>query len=157
MLNLNKIPTSILADLRCRFSDSEQKHDTSGDDQIARLTPEKAFHHYCSWHGIINFSDELREALDSLRAAAKPEETEPTFDQVFSLFRKISQLETDGKHYCKLEFDTSGSGSVTHFIKETLYFEDEDGIMTGETVEWKNFREAVDVMTRYIEYLSNKE
>lgn len=156
MLDLSKLSSYLLADLRARLSPSSLEDDTTADDKIAALTPERAFHHYCDYNGLINHSDNLIRTIDSLRAAEVVEK-EPTFDQVFLLFQKISQLETDGKYYCKLEFDPSGAGSLTHFIKETLYFEDEDGIMTGEMVEWKNFREAVDVMTRYIEYLSNKE
>lgn len=155
MLDLSKLSSYLLADLRARLSPSSLEDDTTADDLIAALTPERAFHHWCEYNGLINQSDDLIRTIDSLRAAEI--DKEPTFDQVRSLFEQISQLESDGDIYCTLRFSASGGGSVHHFIKETLYFEDEDGIMTGEYVEWKDFREAVDVMTRYIEYLANKE
>jgi len=42
-------------------------------EEIEELTPDQCFDAYCSWHGLINWSPKLIEALDSLRNARKTE------------------------------------------------------------------------------------
>ena len=50
---------------------------------------------------------------------------------------------------CYLSFGKNDSGKIYHPIKITLYFEDEDGIIT-DYVEWENPTEGVKVLKRYI-------
>lgn len=75
MLDLSKLSSHLLADLRARLSPSSLEDDTTADDKIADLTPERAFHYYCDYNGLINHSDNLIRTIDSLRAAETPTKT----------------------------------------------------------------------------------
>jgi hypothetical protein len=39
---------------------------------VEKMTPERAFEAYCTWKGLIGWSRTLADALDAIRAAAKP-------------------------------------------------------------------------------------
>ena len=55
---MNNLPDHVIEALRER---------ELSDDDISRMDAEALFDEYCSWYGIIGFSEMLIEALDSLR------------------------------------------------------------------------------------------
>ena len=57
-MNIEKIPSHILADLRGRLT----------DDQISQVSADSLFCEYCNWNGLTGWGSSLIEALDSLRA-----------------------------------------------------------------------------------------
>ena len=57
-MNIDKIPESIIKDLRERLSDEE----------IKGGTPESLFGEWCWWNGLSNWGPDIIEALDTLRA-----------------------------------------------------------------------------------------
>lgn len=59
-MDTNKIPTTVLNDLHKRGLK---------DKDIALMSPEEAFEHFCEWNGILNFAPSLIKAIDGLRAA----------------------------------------------------------------------------------------
>lgn len=72
MLDLNKIPSPILADLR----DSQGVDATSEaiDPQLASLSPREALNMYLDYHGIIGYTDTILRAISAFGdAEVKPE------------------------------------------------------------------------------------
>ena len=57
MLDINKIPPHILGNLKDRGHTNEE---------IAMMTPKKAFSEYCNWHGLSGWGDSLAQAIKSL-------------------------------------------------------------------------------------------
>ncbi len=68
-------------------------------------------------------------------------------DRLFELLEQIKAI--PDHEYCQLEFDEAEVGRVTHPIKETLYLEDEDQIITDE-ISWCNTEDGVQLMERYL-------
>ena len=60
MIDIKKVPVYILKDI------SEAKEDCV---EIENLSPKEAFNLYLVWNGFIGFTDQIIDALDSLRAA----------------------------------------------------------------------------------------
>ena len=58
MLDVDKIPADILADLRER-----------GVGNPADMTPDQAFDQWCEWNGLIAWGPRLRSVMEALRAA----------------------------------------------------------------------------------------
>lgn len=59
-MELKKIPQNIIDDLK------ERGH---SDKDIEQMSPERAFHEFCEWNGLVGWASTLRNTLDSLRAA----------------------------------------------------------------------------------------
>jgi len=68
------------------------------------------------------------------------------------LFELLEQIKTIPDHeYCRLEFDEEEVGRVTHPIKQTLHFEDEDGItIITDEVAWCSNEDGIQLMERYL-------
>lgn len=60
MLDLTKIPYTVLSDIR------ERGH---SDETIAQMSPQEAFSEYCIWNGLINWGGTLFRAVENLKAA----------------------------------------------------------------------------------------
>lgn len=61
-MNINKIPQSILSDLKSRGHT---------EDEIKNMKWEEAFDEYCNWNGLIGWGYYLRDAMKSLKDASK--------------------------------------------------------------------------------------
>lgn len=61
MLNIDKIPAPIIADLKKRGHD---------DTDIQKMSPQQAFAEYCRWNGLSDWGNTLWHAVQDLQAAA---------------------------------------------------------------------------------------
>ena len=59
-MDVSKIPTRILADIR------ERGH---SDAEVASMSPREAFAEYCNWHGLIGWGGDLWGVVESLNKA----------------------------------------------------------------------------------------
>ncbi len=59
-MDINKIPEYVLDALRERGN---------SDDEIKKMSGDKAFEEFCAWYGFYDWASTLRNALDRLRAA----------------------------------------------------------------------------------------
>ena len=62
-MDLKQVPTHIATDLR------EAGHD---DQTISRMSPKEVFEAYCTWNGLINWSETLWNAVKALEPAPAP-------------------------------------------------------------------------------------
>ena len=69
-MDIDRIPSGVLAAIR-KYLGASHGGDTSYDDEISDMTANEAFSCYCNWHGLIDWSGDLRFALDSLRVAER--------------------------------------------------------------------------------------
>jgi hypothetical protein len=76
------------------------------------------------------------------------------FDQMLERLQNIKLL--PDHRTCALVLEGDGRGSISNHIKETLYFEDEDGLITEE-LSWTNDNEAIEKLDRYLTIWRAKE
>lgn len=69
MIDLNKIPESILNDIRENHSEYVEEIPEKVDNDLSRETVEELFGRYCDYNGLINWSSRLIQVLDLLREA----------------------------------------------------------------------------------------
>ena len=55
------IPNFVMKDMRCRFEHDE--NDTSIDEKILSLSPREFLREYLNWHGLIEHTDFILEAI----------------------------------------------------------------------------------------------
>ncbi|MFA5037202.1 MAG: hypothetical protein WC479_08515 [Candidatus Izemoplasmatales bacterium] len=60
MIDISQVPVGVLETIN---------NATEGGREIENMTPKEALNLYLKWHGIIGYTDQIVDALDSLRAA----------------------------------------------------------------------------------------
>lgn len=55
------IPEFVMEDMRCRLGYDE--NDTSADEKILTLSPREFLREYLNWHGILEYTDFILEAI----------------------------------------------------------------------------------------------
>jgi len=68
MKNISALPNSV-CDAIIKHLGIEDCSSELQDNRLRELSVEEAFECFCTWHGIINWSDNLIYALDSIRKA----------------------------------------------------------------------------------------
>lgn len=69
------------------------------------------------------------------------------FNEIYNLFQQI--LEMPDHECCKLCLGKAGAGYISHPIKETLYFSDDDDLYY-RGVEWETLEEGLELLSCYI-------
>jgi len=107
MKNLEKLPSSVRSALLNRGHD---------DKSIALMSPREVFSEYCTWHGLINWGDDLWNNMMALQASET--DNKPT-DVVVWLEGGIVQgaLASSPVTVSVIDYDTDGCGEDDDMIQ----------------------------------------